>query len=122
MYTEQDQKRQLIKRNGWQRDGGGDVEHQPPLVEESLVAAKSDADLLWEGGAQGVVHRGGEGHEERHVPEGHNDAPTVKEGVLITGGLTKDIAKAGLYGPFPYLVEGEAVGEGRQVLHVQFRF
>ncbi len=95
---------------------------RPLLVKEGLVAAKSDADLLWEGGAQGVVHRGEEGNEENHVLEGHYNAPAVEEGVLIIGGLTEDRAKAGLKRPFLDLADREVVGEGRQVLHVQFRF
>ncbi len=86
------------------------------------MAAKSDAELFWKRGAQGVVHRGGEGNEERHVPEGYHNASAVEEGVLITSGLTEDRAKARLKRHFSDLVEGEAFGEGRQVFHVQIRF
>ncbi len=79
------------------------------------MAANCDANLLWKGGTQGVVHRGCESYKERHVPEGQDEAPAVKEGVLVACGLAEDRVETRLQGSFPNFAEGEAVDEVREV-------
>ncbi len=83
------------------------------------MAAKSDANLLWEGGTQGVIHQRGESHKKVNVPEGQDDAPTVKEGVWVACDLAEDRAKTRFQEPFPYFVEGEDFDEVREVLPVR---
>ena len=43
---------------------GAEIEDEAARVEEGLVAAQSESNLLREGGADGVVCRGGEGDVE----------------------------------------------------------
>ncbi len=92
------------------------------MVEEGLVglvATERDTNLLREGGAKGVIRRGGKSHIEGHVPDGQDDASTVQEGVLIVGGVGEDRAKARLQAALSDLGERKAISEVRKGIHVQ---
>ncbi len=78
MKAQQGQKRQLEEGSWGQRDRGCDGKCQASWVKEGLMTAKGDADLFWEGGAQCVVHRWGEGHKEGHVPKGITRPPQFR--------------------------------------------
>ena len=48
------------------RDGGRYAQYKSPLIKVVLVAFKGQADLLWEGSADGIVCRRGECQVESH--------------------------------------------------------
>ena len=43
------------------------------------MAAEGKSNLVGEGGPDGIIRRGGEGEEERHLFHAKNDTPIVEE-------------------------------------------
>ena len=67
------------------------------MVNEGLVTAERDTNLLWEEGTKGVIHRWGKSHIDGHVPDGQDDISTAQEGGgCVADGVAKDRAKARL--------------------------
>jgi hypothetical protein len=94
VQVEQDLKCHLEESLWSHRDRRGDAENKALLVEESLVAAERDANLLREGRSKRAIHHWDKRHIEGHLPHWQDDTPTVKEGVHVADGVTHDKAKA----------------------------
>ena len=60
------------------------------------MALKGQADILWKGGATGVVCCGGECEVERHPCHGKDDASAIGQKVFVANAFAQDCAKFGL--------------------------